>query len=60
MWKKNYKLDIMHDIDGAVVEGTWEVDGSIPNNRVARKFYAKNVATYNFVRRAGGRGESSP
>jgi hypothetical protein len=37
--QKNYKLDIKHDIDGVVVEGTRksEVDGSITNNRVARE-----------------------
>jgi hypothetical protein len=43
MWRKNYKLDTNHVIDGVVVEGTreGEVDGSITNNRVAREFCAK-------------------
>jgi hypothetical protein len=45
--QNNYKLDTMHAINGVVVESTreGEVDGSITNNRVARKFYAKNAAT---------------
>jgi hypothetical protein len=42
--EKNYKLNTSHVIDGVVVEGTreGEVYGSIPNNRVAREFCAKN------------------
>jgi hypothetical protein len=45
--ENNYKLDTSHVIDGVVVEGTreGEVYGSIPNNRVAREFCAKNAAT---------------
>ena len=45
--QKNYKVDTKHAIGGVVVEGTreGEVDGSIPNNRVAREFCAKNAAT---------------
>jgi hypothetical protein len=45
--QNNYKLDTKHVINGVVVEGTreGEVDGSITNNRVARKFCAKNAAT---------------
>jgi hypothetical protein len=47
MWTKNYKVDTKHAIGGVVVEGPreGEVDGSIPNNRVARVFCAKNAAT---------------
>ena len=45
--ENNYKLYTRHVIDGVVVEGTreGEVYGSIPNNRVAREFCAKNAAT---------------
>jgi hypothetical protein len=45
--ENNYKLDTRHVIDGVVGEGTreGEVDGSNTNNRVARKFCAKNAAT---------------
>jgi hypothetical protein len=48
MWKKNYKLNTKHVIDGVVVEGTCkgEVGGSIPN-----KFYYVdpfNVSKNNF------------
>jgi hypothetical protein len=45
--QKNYKVDTKHAIGGVVVEGTreGEVDGSIPNNRVAREFCTKNAAT---------------
>jgi hypothetical protein len=45
--ENNYILDTRHVIDGVVVEGTreGEVYGSITNNRVAREFCAKNVAT---------------
>jgi hypothetical protein len=45
--ENNYKLDTSHVIDGVVVEGTreGEVYGSIPHNRVAPEFCAKNAAT---------------
>jgi hypothetical protein len=45
--ENNYKLDTRHVIDGVVGEGTreGEVDGLNTNNRVARKFCAKNAAT---------------
>jgi hypothetical protein len=45
--ENNYKLDTRHVIDGVVGEGTreGEVDGSNTNNRVAREFCAKKVAT---------------
>jgi hypothetical protein len=45
--QNNYKLDIMHAINGVVVESTreGEVDGSSTNNRVAREIYAKNTTT---------------
>jgi hypothetical protein len=48
--ENNYKLDTKHVIDGVVVEDTreGEVDGSITNNRVAREFCVKNVATCEF------------
>jgi hypothetical protein len=48
--ENNYKLDTSHVIDGVVVEGTreGEVYGSIPHNRVAREFCAKNAATCDF------------
>jgi hypothetical protein len=48
--ENNYKLDISHVIDGVLVEGTreGEVYGSIPHNRVAREFCAKNAATYDW------------
>jgi hypothetical protein len=51
--QKNYKLDIKHVIGGVVVEGTREskVGDSIPNNRVAREYYAKNAATCDFYQR---------
>jgi hypothetical protein len=47
MWTKNYKLDTNHVIGRVVVEVTREcgVGGSIPNNRVAHEFCAKNAAT---------------
>jgi hypothetical protein len=47
---KNYKLDTKHAIGGMVVEGTreGEIGGSIPNNRIARKFCVKNVVTCDF------------
>jgi hypothetical protein len=45
--ENNYKLDTSHVIDGVVVEGTreGEVYGSVPHNRVACEFCAKNAAT---------------
>jgi hypothetical protein len=48
--QNNYKLDIMHAINGVVVESTrkGEVDCSITNNHVAREYYAKNAATCDF------------
>ena len=61
--QNNYKLDIMHAINGVVVESTreGEVGGSIPNNRVAREFCAKNNATCDFDRDGQvGWGEFSP
>jgi hypothetical protein len=50
MWTKNYKLDIKHAIGRVVVEGTLEgeVGGSIPNNREAHGFCAKNVVACDF------------
>ena len=50
MWTKKYKIDTKHTIDGVVVEGTreGEVYGSIPHNRVAREFCAKNAVTCDF------------
>jgi hypothetical protein len=49
--QNNYKLDIMHAINGVVGEGMREgkVDGSITNNRVAREFYAKNACDWRVV-----------
>ena len=48
--ENNYKLDTRHVIDGVVVEGMREGEfyGSIPHNRVAREFCAKNAATCDF------------
>jgi hypothetical protein len=45
--QQNYNLDTKHVIGGVVEEGTrkGEVEGLIPNNRVAHEFCAKNAMT---------------